>query len=83
MSICTMLFLTVFHLSELFTYPNKMFVAFDQWGSDNRGFTVVPLIYMFSYLVFWRNSRSCAGLRGYGAMSEREIATTDSNLDSH
>jgi len=29
------------HLSELFTYPNKMFVAFDQWGSDNRGFTVV------------------------------------------
>ena len=28
------------HLSELFTYPNKMFVAFDQWGSDNRGFTV-------------------------------------------
>ena len=29
-----------------FTYPNfsliqtKMFVAFDRWGSDNRGFTV-------------------------------------------
>ena len=35
-----MLYLIVFHLSELFTYPNKMFVAFDQWGSDNRGFTV-------------------------------------------
>ena len=35
MCICTMLYLTVFHLSELFTYPNKMFVAFDQWGSDN------------------------------------------------
>ena len=33
--ICTMLYLIVFHLSELFTYPNKMFVAFDQWGSDN------------------------------------------------
>ena len=30
MCICTMLYLTVFHLSELFTYPNKMFVAFDQ-----------------------------------------------------
>ena len=41
MFICTMLLLTVFHLSELFTYPNKMFVAFDQWGSDNRGFTVL------------------------------------------
>ena len=24
-----------------FTYPNKMFVAFDQWGSDNWGYTVV------------------------------------------
>ena len=35
MCICTMLYLIVFHLSELFTYPNKMFVAFDQWGSDN------------------------------------------------
>ena len=41
MCICTMLYLIVFHLSELFTYPNKMFVAFDQWGSDNRGFTVL------------------------------------------
>ena len=40
MCICTMLYLIVFHLSELFTYPNKMFVAFDQWGSDNREFTV-------------------------------------------
>ena len=40
MCICTMLYLIVFHLSELFTYPNKMFVAFDQWGSDNWGFTV-------------------------------------------
>ena len=36
MCICTMLYLIVFHLSELFTYPNKMFVALDQWGSDNR-----------------------------------------------
>ena len=40
MCICTMLYLIVFHLFELFTYSNKMFVAFDQWGSDNRGFTV-------------------------------------------
>ena len=31
----------VFHLSKLFTYPNKKFVAFDQRGSDNQGFTVV------------------------------------------
>ena len=35
MCICTMLYLIVFHLSELFTYPNKMLVGFDQWGSDN------------------------------------------------
>ena len=35
MCICTMLYLIVFYLSELFTYPNKMFVGFDQWGSDN------------------------------------------------
>ena len=35
MCICTMLYLIVFHLSKVFTYPNKMFVAFDQWGSDN------------------------------------------------
>ena len=45
MCICTMLYLIVFHLSELFTYLNKMFVAFDQWGSDNRGFTVTSTIY--------------------------------------
>ena len=43
MCICTMLYLIVFHLFKLFTYPNKMFVAFDQWGSDNWGFTVVQL----------------------------------------
>ena len=35
MCICTMLYLIAFHLSDLLTYPNKMFVAFDQWGSDN------------------------------------------------
>ena len=40
MCICTMVYLIVLHFSELFTYPNKMFVAFDQWGLDNRGFTV-------------------------------------------
>ena len=34
-------YLIVFHLSELFTYLNKIFVPFDQWGSDNRGFTVL------------------------------------------
>ena len=44
MCICTMLYLIVFHLSELFTYPNEMFVALDQWGSDNRGFTVLQSI---------------------------------------
>ena len=40
MCICTMLYLIVVHSFKLFTYPNKIFVAFDQWGSDNRGFTV-------------------------------------------
>ena len=40
MCICTALYLIVFYLAELFTFPNKMFVAFDQWGSDNQGFTV-------------------------------------------
>ena len=24
-----------FHLSDLFTYPNEIFVAFDRWGLDN------------------------------------------------
>ena len=43
MCICTMLYLIVFYFFELFTYLNKIFVAFDQWGSDNRGFTVVCL----------------------------------------
>ena len=45
MCICTMLYLIVIHLIELFTYPIKMFVAFDQWGLDNRGFTVSIYIY--------------------------------------
>ena len=40
MCICTVLYLIVFHLSKLFAYPNKMFLAFDQWGSDKRGLTV-------------------------------------------
>ena len=39
MCICTMLYSVVLHF---FTYLNKMFVAFDQWGSNNRGFTVYP-----------------------------------------
>ena len=39
MCICTMLYSIVLHFS---TYLNKMFVAFDQWGSNNRGFTVYP-----------------------------------------
>ena len=30
-----------FHLAELFTYPKEIFVAFDRWGLDNRGFTVL------------------------------------------
>ena len=38
MCICTMLYLMYF------TYPNKMFVAFDQLGSDNRGFTVSTVL---------------------------------------
>ena len=38
--ICTMLYFVLLHLFKLFTYPNKMFAAFDHWGSDNRGFTV-------------------------------------------
>ena len=33
-------YVIVFHLSELFTYLNKILMALDQWGSDNRGFTV-------------------------------------------
>ena len=49
---CTMLYLIVFHLSELFTYPNKMFAAFDQWGSDNRGFTVCIYIYVLYAIMY-------------------------------
>ena len=44
---------------------------------------VVPLIYMGSYLVFWGSSRICASLRVYGAVSDRQIATTHYNLDCH
>ena len=33
-------YLIVFHLSYLFTHPNKMFMPLDQWGLDNQGFTV-------------------------------------------
>ena len=45
MCICTMLYLMYFTcISELFTYPNKMFVAFDQWGLNNRGFTVINIL---------------------------------------
>ena len=39
MCICTMLYSIVLHF---FTYLNKMFVAFDQWGSNKRGSTVYP-----------------------------------------
>ena len=40
--ICTMLYSIVLHF---FTYLNKMFVAFDQWGSNNQGFTVyIPIM---------------------------------------
>ena len=63
MCICTMLYLIVFHLSGLFTYPNKMFVAFDQWGSDNRGFTVLELLHLLLQLCFMLKTGTYKGGR--------------------
>ena len=32
---------SIIHSSELFTYPNELFVAFGHWGSDKGGSTVL------------------------------------------
>ena len=63
MCICTMVYLIVFHFSELFTYLNKMFVAFDQWGSDNRGFTVLELLHLLLQLCFMLKTGTYKGGR--------------------
>ena len=47
----TCIYMIIFHLFELYTYPNKIFVAFDQCGSGNQGFTVTGLVTSCSMVV--------------------------------